>query len=226
MTAALLLAAVLPAASARAASPAAVVKSREWIVRRGEHREEEFVGAVRYDAGGTHLSSDWALFRHKTRDWTAKGGVVVVRELADGTRLEGRGEKAGHDESGRRGYLEPAPGGRVRFTREVPSEGPDRGEAGRVEWEGEERAVLTGGAKVEGPRLELSSDKAVYEKPSARLTLTGGRPVLRKVEGEWTTALKADEVVAFNAPRRIEARGGVVGWLLFKDEKTLKELAK
>lgn len=217
---------LLGAAAARAASPAAVVKSREWVVRRGEHREEEFIGAVRYDAGGTHLSSDWALFRHKTRDWTAKGAVIVAREFADGSRVEGRGAKAGHDELGRRGYLEPAPGGRVTFIREVPGEGPDRGEAGRVEWDGEERAVLTGGAKVEGPRMELSSDRAEYEKPTGRLTLTGGRPVLRKVEGEWTTALKADRVVAFNAPRRIEARGGVVGWLLFKDEKTLKELAK
>ena len=66
----------------------------------------------------------------------------------------------------------------------------------------------------------------MYAKAEGRLTLNGGRPVLRKVEGEWTTALKADEVVATESPRRIEARGRVQGWMIFKDRAKLKELAK
>ena len=219
----LALAAAMPAG---ASSPAAVVKSREWVVRRGERKEEEFVGEVRYDAGPSHLASDWALFRHATREWTAKGRVALSREFSDGSRVEARGEKAVHDELGRRGRLEPRPGGEVEFARFVPGQDPDLGRAGLVEWDGEDRALLTGGASVRGPRLELSADRAEYERPAGRLTLTGGRPVLRKVEGEWITALKADQVTAYESPRRIEARGGVVGWLLFKDEARLKELAR
>ena len=74
--------------------------------------------------------------------------------------------------------------------------------------------------------LELAADEALYEKGEGRLTLNGGRPVLRKVEGEWTTALKADQVVATESPRRIEAHGRVKGWMIFKDRAKLKDLAK
>jgi len=37
--------------------------ARNGIVRRGKTREEEFIGDVRYDAAGTKLSADWALYR-------------------------------------------------------------------------------------------------------------------------------------------------------------------
>lgn len=229
MTALVLLALLCaPASAETAATPVAgsVVRSKEWVIRRGGSKEEEFIGNVRYESAGTRLTSDWALFKHADRTWQARGSVALRREAADGTLFEARGQKAGHDEVSKKGFLEPAPGERVPFTRTPPGLEPDHGESGRVSWNGESRVTLSSGAKVWGPRLELASDEAVYEKAEGRLTLNGGRPVLRKVEGEWTTALKADEVVATETPRRIEARGRVKGWMIFKDRAKLKELAK
>lgn len=217
-----------PVAAESGAAPVAgsVVRSKEWVIRRGENKEEEFIGSVRYESAGTRLTSDWALFKHSDRTWQARGAVAMRRETSDGTLFVARGQKAGHDESSKRGYLEPAPGERVLFTRTPPGLEPDHGECGRVSWNGESQVTLSSGAKVWGPRLELAADEAVYAKAEGRLTLNGGRPVLRKVEGEWTTALKADEVVATEAPRRIEAHGRVQGWMIFKDRAKLKELAK
>ena len=226
----ILLSLVLLAAPAAAQStPVAgsVVRSKEWVIRRGANKEEEFVGDVRYDSAGTRLTSDWALFSHADRSWRARGSVRLRRQTADGVVFEAAGEKAGHDEDSKRGFLDPAPGARVLFTRQPPDGlEPDRGESGRVTWNGENKVTLSAGAKVWGPRLELAADEALYEKADGRLTLNGGRPVLRKVEGEWTTALKADEVVATESPRRVEARGKVKGWMIFKDRDKLKELAK
>jgi hypothetical protein len=218
----------VPASAESSATPVAgsVVRSKEWVIRRGANKEEEFIGDVRYASAGTRLTSDWALFRHVDRTWQARGAVTLRREASDGTVFEARGQKAGHEESSKNGFLEPAPGERVRFTRTPAGLEPDHGESGRVAWNGESRVTLSSGAKVWGPRLELASDEAVYEKTEGRLTLNGGRPVLRKVEGEWTTALKADEVVATESPKRIEAHGRVKGWMIFKDRAKLKELAK
>jgi lipopolysaccharide export system protein LptA len=211
-----------------AASPVAgsVVNSDDWVMRRGAQREEEFSGHVRYSAAGTRMNSDWALFKHEKKTWDARGSVLVRRTLDDGTELEARGETAHHDQRTGEGSLAPAGGKRVTFERTPPGEEPDRGEAGRVSWDGEKRMFLTGGAKVWGPRVELAADEATYERGTGRLQLEGGRPVLRKVEGEWTTALKADRVVALETPKRIEARGKVTGWLLFRDQKKLKELTR
>lgn len=224
-----LLAVPAPAAPpASAATPVAgsVVRSKEWVIRRGENREEEFIGDVRYESAGTRLSSDWALFSHADRAWQARGAVALRRRASDGDLFEARGAKAGHDEVTKKGYLEPAPGERVVFKRTPPGLEPDHGESGRVTWNGERKVTLSNGAKVWGPRLELAADEAVYEKAQGRLALDGGRPILRKVEGEWTTALKADSVVATESPRHIEARGRVKGWIIFKDRDKLKELAK
>jgi hypothetical protein len=215
-----------PAVASPSPVAGSVVRSKEWVIRRGDNKEEEFRGDVRYESAGTRLTSDWALFRHGDRTWQARGAVFLRREASDGSIFEARGQSAGHDESSTRGFLEPAPGELVRFIRTPPGLEPDHGESGRVSWVGESRVTLSSGAKVWGPRLELAADEAVYEKSSGRLTLNGGRPVLRKIEGEWTTALKADEVVAIENPRRIEARGGVKGWMIFKDRDRLKELAK
>lgn len=203
-----------------------VVRSREWVIRRGAQKEEEFKGDVRYDSAGTRMTSDWALFKHGDKTWQARGAVKLQRTAQDGVVFEGAGERAGHDQNTQRGFLEPAPGGRVTFSRLPPGEAPDKGEAGRVAWAGEGRVMMSAGAKVWGPRLELAADEAVYEKSAGRLTLDGGRPVLRKIEGEWTTALKADSIVASDSPRRVEARGKVKGWMIFKDEKKLKDLTK
>jgi len=203
-----------------------VVRSKEWVIRRGENKEEEFIGDVRYQSAGTRLTSDWALFKHADRTWQARGAVFIRREAADGDIFEARGHKAGHDQNTKRGYLEPEPGARVRFTRTPRGLETDHGESGRVTWNGESKVTLSAGAKVWGPRLQLAADEAVYEKKDGRLTLNGGRPVLRKVEGEWTTALKADEVIALETPRRVSARGQVKGWMIFKDRAKLKELAQ
>jgi len=216
------------AAAEPAATPVAgsIVRSKEWVIRRGVKKEEEFVGNVRYESAGTRLTSDWALFKHADRTWQARGAVGLRRETADGTVFEASGQKAGHDEEFKRGFLEPAPGETVPFKRTPLGLEPDHGESGRVSWNGESQVTLSSGAKVWGPRLELAADEAIYEKADGRLTLNGGRPVLRKIEGEWTTALKADEVVATEVPRRIEARGRVKGWMIFKDRDKLKEIAK
>ena len=229
---ALLLALLLagPAAAAEAPPPASVagsvVRRKEWVIRRGDNKEEEFIGEVRYQSAGTRMTSDWALFKHADRSWQARGGVAVGRDTMDVSVLEAKGDRAGHSEETKRGYLDPVPGERVRFTRSAPGLEPDHGESGRVTWNGEKRVTMSGGAKVWGPRLELAADEAVYEKAEGRLTLTGGRPALRKGAGECTTALKADLGVATEAPRRIEARGRVTGWMIFKDRDKLKELAR
>ncbi|MBI3288047.1 MAG: hypothetical protein HYZ74_00850 [Elusimicrobia bacterium] len=224
----LLLALAGASASAESSVPVAgsVVRSKEWVIRRGASKEEEFIGEVRYASAGNRLSSDWALFKHQDRSWRARGNVLLRRRLEDGTEIEARGETAGHDEDTKRGYLDPAPGGRVSFRRSPPEGVPDHGHSGRVAWDGDRRVTFSAGARVWGPRLELAADEAVYENATGRLTLNGGRPVLRKIEGEWTTALKADEVVATEAPRRIEARGKVKGWMIFRDPEKLKDLAK
>ncbi len=228
MKALALLALLAAPAAAQTAAPVAggFVSSKEWVVRRGASREEEFSGSVLYKSAGSKLTSDWALFKHADKTWQARGNVEISRLMSDGAFVEAKGHKAGHAMDAKTGFLEPAPGGRVQFARRPAGEDPDRGEAGRVSWEGESKVLLSEGARVWGPRVELAADEAVYEKANGRLTLNGGRPVLRKVEGEWTTALKADETVATEVPRRIEARGKVVGWLIFRDEKTLKELTK
>ncbi len=97
-----------------------------------------------------------------------------------------------------------------------------------MDWQGESWASLSGRARVWGPRLQAWADTARYEPPAKKLTLRGGRPVARKVDedGGWTTALKADEIDAIDSPRRLEARGKVKGWLVFKDEKKLTEKVK
>jgi lipopolysaccharide assembly outer membrane protein LptD (OstA) len=225
----LLLLAAPTSAQAPGGAAGSVVRSKEWIVRRGKNPEEEFVGDVRYEAGGTRLSADWALYRHVQKDWKARGRVVLRRALQAGDVVEARGETARFDEDTRRGELLPASGGRVDFTRLPADRGePDRGEGDRLEWTGDKTATLVGRARVWGPRLELWADSARYERDARTLYLRGGRPVVRKVdeEGGWTTALKADEVEATDSPRRLEARGKVKGWLVFKDEAKLKELAK
>lgn len=224
---ALLLALVLSPAADAAVTAAGVVRSREWVVRRGEKREEEFVGDVRYESAGTKLTADWALYQHATKTWKARGSIVVVRRLEDGTVLEAKGETASFAEDGRGGLLEPAPGGRVRFKRQPPDgSAPDLGEGDRLTWTDTDKAVLSGSARVSGPRADGWADTATWSRATGAITLGGNRPVLRKKEGEWALAIKADEVRATEAPRRIESKGRVRGWLQFHDAEKLKRLAR
>lgn len=230
---------LLLAAGARAASEAnmhsassvagSVVRSKEWIVRRGKTREEEFVGDVRYDSAGVKLSADWALFRQESRDWKARGNVVLRKDLENGDMITARGQTARYSEATKAGTLFPAAGERILFTRTPASgEEPDHGEGAQLDWEGGEWAALSGRARVWGPRLQAWADTARYEPPRKRLTLRGGRPVARKVDEDagWTTAMKADEIDAVDSPRRLEARGKVRGWLIFKDEGKFTEKPK
>ncbi len=217
-----LVAAELPAAFVAGS----VVRSEEFVIRRGVHREEEFIGKVRYESAGTRLTADWALFKNEDRAWQARGAVSVRRIASDGAMFEAHGEQAAHDDKSQDGFLNPAPGKRVLFSRTPANLDADHGESGRIAWNAESRLTFSGGVKVWGPRLELAAEEAVYEKTTGRLRLTGGRPVLRKVEAEWTSALKADEVVATETPQRVEARGRVKGWMIFKDRRSFKKLAQ
>lgn len=219
-------------AAARAEPPApiagSVVRSKEWIVRRGAAPEEEFIGDVRYDSAGVKLSADWALYRRALKNWEARGRVILRRELSNGDVIEARGGKARYDETSLLGTLEPAPGSRVGFIRAPVGEEADYGEGDRLVWNGDRDATLAGRAHAWGPRLEAWADSARYEKDARRLFLRGGRPVARKIteDGGWTTALAADEIDVADSPRRLEARGKVKGWLVFKNEKKLKEMAQ
>jgi len=214
----MILSLLLLAAPARAAAPAAVagsvVRSKEWIVRRGKAQEEEFVGDVRYDAVDAHLSADWALYRHAEDDWRARGRVRATRTLKDGDLVEARGETARFSRKTGAGSLEPASGARVSLTRTPPQGGPDFAEGDRLDWRGETSAVLTGRARGWGPRGEFWAETAAYGAvPSRSLTLSGGRPAARRLE-DGVSALKADRIVAFDSPRRVEARGRALGWTL------------
>jgi hypothetical protein len=233
MSALLLLALAGAASAAPAPAPGAqqtaagVVRSREWVVRRGAAPEGEFIGDVRYESAGTRLTADWALYQHATKLWKARGSIVVTRTLEDGTVLEAKGEKASFAEDGRGGVLEPAPGGRVRFRRQPPDgTDPDLGEGDRLTWTNTEQAVLRGDARVSGPRADGWADTATWHRRTGEIVLGGGRPVLRKKEGEWALAIKADDVSASEKPRVVKARGKVKGWLQFKDEEKLKRSLK
>ena len=197
-----------------------VVRSKEWKVRRGADKEEEFSGDVSYRGEGAAVRADWALYRHASETWRARGGVRVERTLASGETVEAAGDEALYDQKSQKGSLWAAR--RVTFRR-APAEGPpDEGEAGRVEWTGRDRVLLKGGVHVWGPRLEAWADEAEYERgAAARLALSGGRPVLRKLGGwgpaadDWTGAVKADAITARESPRGISADGKAAGWIVF-----------
>ncbi len=223
---------VLLAAGARAESPlpdaaGSVVRSKQWIVRRGKKPEEEFVGDVRYEANGARMTADWALFRHWADDWRARGRVYLRRELSAGDVIEGRGETATLDQKTQAGSLAPKRGSRLTFSRTPPDgTAPDLGEGERLTWQGRETATLAGDVHVWGPRTEFRADRARYDSVPQSVTLTGGRPVLRSNEGANPGAVKADAIVAYDSPRRLTATGRAVGWIVFTDTSTLKGLSR
>jgi hypothetical protein len=194
-----------------------VVRSKEWVVRRGKTREEEFVGDVRYDSAGTHFSSDWALYRQGPNEWSARGRIKARKDLPAGDVLETSGETAVYNETSLIGALEPARGGRIPLSR-VPPEGgaPDRAEGDHLSWVGQTSGVLTGHARGWGPHGEFWADSARYDGGAAgrSLTLRGDRPVLHNFQGGDDAALKADRIVAFESPQRAVITGRAVGWVL------------
>lgn len=195
---------------------ASVVESREYVIRRAPEKEEEFIGNVRYRRGSDFVRADWALYRHETKTWEARGDVRIERGLAGGDVVEIRGARARYDAGSRKGRLV-GPGGRPVELSRKPLEGePDFGVADRLEWK-DGRFHLISNVHAWGPRIEAWSDRADIDQVAgspASVRLTGGRPVLRKLEGEWIGAVKADEIWGLE-PRRLKAFGGVQGWILF-----------
>lgn len=190
-----------------------LVSSREWKVRRAPEKEEEFIGDVRYRNAESAVAADWALYRHATQSWRARGHVGIEHKLPSGDKVSAKGSEATYDQRTRNGSLSSPE--RVEFTR-TPLEGePDHGVASRADWEGRERMTLAGLVHVWGPRLETWSDRAEFDHAAGTIRLTGGRPVLRKLEGEWTGAVQADEVRASEKPRRLSAEGKARGWIEF-----------
>lgn len=219
---------LLLAAGARAESPipataGSVVRSKQWIVRRGKKPEEEFVGDVRYEANGAKLTADWALFRHWADDWRARGRVYLRRELESGQVIEGRGETATYDQKAQTGALRPKAGAPLTFARTPPEGGePDHGVGRLLTWEGRTTATLEGDVHVWGPRVEFRADRARYDSAPNRVTLTGGRPVLSRLMDANPGAVKADRIVGDDDSRRLVATGNAVGWLVLSDTATAK----
>ncbi len=147
-------------------------------MRRGKSREEEFVGDVRYEAAGTKLTADWALYRHGPKDWKVRGRITARKELSDGDVVETSGETAFYDQTTLKGRLEPAPGGRVPLLRTPPAGGPDHAEGDHLSWIGQTAGVLSGRARGWGPRGEFWADAARYDRkpPVQSMTLSGDRP--------------------------------------------------
>ncbi len=200
-----------------------VVRSKEWVIRRTPYREEEFVGEVSYHRGPSLLTSDWALFKHEPQTWDARGHVRLQHGLKSGDRIDVAGETAQYDQKTSRGRLLGPQGGLVSYSR-IPLEGaPDSGSAKRLDWEGQERIRLTDQVHVWGPRLALWGDQADYETGEGKLTVTGGRPVVHVLQGDWTGAVQGDKVVALQKPDRIQADGRTMGWIQFKDKPGKKK---
>lgn len=220
----LLLAALLSSpAAAQSRVAGGVVSSREWHVKRGEAKEEEFTGDVRYRTGASVVRCDWALYKHEPQTWQLRGHVSLDRKLDSGDRALVSGDQGFYDGIKKSGWV--SAGDRVAFSRE-PADGsePDRGTAKRLDFEGGRTARLSGDVRTWGPRADTWSDHADYDHGTGAMTLTGGRPVLDKKPGwdagdEWAGAVKADEVRTWRARRRVEAEGRVQGWLEFKNAR-------
>ncbi len=212
--AALLLLASAPRAFASAPDPVAgsVVQSREWIVHRGPHESEEFKGDVRYHAGPNVMKADWALYEHGGKLWHLKGHVQARRTLDSGDIITAEGDKAFYDGVSQKGWLT-GENGVLLSRRPADGAAPDHAVAERLDWRGKEEAELSGGVHSYGPRLETWSDTARYLAAGREAIFSGGRPVVRKIFGNWTGALKADEIKTFDSPRRMTADGAVVGWI-------------
>jgi lipopolysaccharide export system protein LptA len=200
-----------------------VVRSKEWVIRRAPHREEEFVGEVNYHKGPSLLTSDWALFKHEPQLWDARGHVRLQHTLKSGDRIEVSGETARYDQKTALGRMLPSQDALVSYSR-TPLEGaPDQGTARRLEWEGQERVHLLGQAHVWGPRLEVWGDRADYDAADGKLTVIGGRPVVHVLQGDWTGAVQGDTVTALQKPDRMLADGNTKGWIRFKDKPGQKK---
>ncbi len=201
-------------APAPAAAPVmgSVVTSKEWIVHRGAKMEEEFIGDVRYHSGPDAASSDWALYKHATKQWRLKGHVVVRHEDSSGDVFIARGDAARLRQDTGGGELTARD--RVRFERRAAEGGVDYGEAGRASWQDQKSGQLSGGVRLWGPRVLAWSDRADYDQ--GLLTLAGGRPVVEKLaapDSDTVAAIKADVITATRQDRVISGDGRARGWI-------------
>jgi hypothetical protein len=216
MSALLLLLLCVPAsAQTPKAVAGSVVRSKEWVVRRGKAPEEEFIGDVRYESAGTRLTADWALYRQTANAWWARGHIDARREFPDGDVIEARGENAGYNQTSLDGTLDPVKGGRVTLLRTSLLRDPDRGEADRFTWKGQSMFTLAGRARGSGPRGEFWADAARYElAPTKSLTLTGRRPLLHVHDDGVDAVLNGERIHDIEDPRRADADGRVLGWII------------
>ena len=222
MTALLLLLLAGPAAAQSTPVAGSVVRSKEWVVRRGDAKEEEFIGDVRYDSAGARLNADWALYRHAQDDWKARGNIHVRKEYPNGDVIETGGETAAYGQSTKKGFLEPAKGGRVQFLRTTSLRAPDHGEGDHLSWAGESEYVLDGRTRGWGPSGEFWAGRATYTmSPTRGLALTAGRPLLHVYDDGADAALNADRIRDVESPRRADAEGHVVGWILTQSTATV-----
>mgnify|MGYP001564001730 CR=1 FL=1 len=196
----------LLAGPAWAASPLAVtrVKSKEWLIRRSPQKEEEFKGDVRYWTLSYMMRSDWALFKHDSETWDLKGNVRADYTLPDGAGvLKASGDKARFSQVTRKGELLGPGEEPIRFEMESSDGSREYGQARRLDWEMDSIASLTGAVRIWGTRMESWADRADYDWKTSEMRLTGSRPVVRKLEGEWVGAVQADSIVARDTdPRR------------------------
>jgi hypothetical protein len=193
-----------------------VVRSKEWIVRRGKTREEEFIGDVRYDAAGLKLTSDWALYRQGTTSWEVRGKVHARRQYVGGDVVETNGDKAWYNETTFKGRLEPAAGARVPLLHTPPQGEPDHAVGDLLSWIGQDVIILSGRAHGWGPRGEFWGESARYDRApdDQSLTLTGARPVLHGYQGGDDSAAKGDKIVGYDSPRRAIVTGRAMGWFI------------
>ncbi len=225
MTALFFALSLFSAVPARAASAVAgsVVSSKEWKVRRGEQKEEEFIGDVRYRSGATIFNADWALFKHASQSWRAKGRVKVEHLLESGDDLVAHGDEAVYDQVSQKGTMTAKKD--VTFDRTPRDEETDHGRADRVEWSGKDQIAAIGSVRLWGTRMLTWSDRADFANDERTLKLTGNRPVLVKLAGfdptssDWVGALQGDTITSYETPRRLTADGRARGWLDFTKKK-------
>ncbi|MBI5629441.1 MAG: hypothetical protein HY921_01005 [Elusimicrobia bacterium] len=215
----LLLLAPARAGEARPRAAGSVVQSDQWEVRRSPHREEEFTGNVRYQAGRSRLRSDWALFSHETELWTVRGHVRLEHRMLSGDRVTAEGDAGTYSLATKKGALTAESG--IEFSRAPDSGEPDRGRADRLDWEGESFMQLSGKVHVWGPRLEAWADEAQGRADGRRLDLSGGRPVLLRSGRSWQGAVKANHIAAWEPSAQssvegVSADGKAVGWICFE----------
>ncbi|MBI4425213.1 MAG: hypothetical protein HY554_15890 [Elusimicrobia bacterium] len=222
-----------------------VVRSDDYELRRSPEVVEEFRGRASYAHGGRELHADWMERRHRGDRWRARGRVRGVLTRGDGTVIEARGHEAAHDGATRLGWLRPRTGGRLELERRAPcesrlsslacrdayrvaagAEAPDRASAREASWDARaERLRLEGEVHAWGPSGESWAESADYSHAGRRLDLSGRRPVMVSRTEDWNGAVQADRIAALQgaagpgpaAPARVEAAGGVRGWVVFRD---------